>query len=182
MQWVTLPVDSQGYVRRECPHCRRQFKVRGGPCDGATVQRYLGRHLLFENHDEIARDDAIAHCVYCGKDAPSDEWCTPQQRAWLERVADVLSKEIRYEQMQHPMRTLSLNPSPTFVAVPPPERLPEMRAEYDDLRRASFFCCVEDVKIEGHWRQPIYCPRCGAEHQTGEVRPATRLEPKPIPA
>lgn len=170
MQRVSLPVDSQGFVRRECPHCRRQFKARGGPEDGATVQRCLSQHLLFENDHEVSVDDAMFFCVYCGQEAPSDEWCTPQQRAWMEKVADVLAKEIQYELMQYPMRTLSQNPAPTFVAVPPPDDLPEMRAEEDDMRRTSFFCCVEDVKVEHHWVQPVYCPRCGAEHQTGPTR------------
>jgi hypothetical protein len=181
MQRISLPVDSQGFVRRECPHCRRQFKVRGGPTDGATVQRYLGRHLLFENHHEIARDDCELYCVYCGKSAPTDEWCTPQQRAWMEKVADVLSKEIRYETLQAPMRNLSLNPGVTFVAVPPAERLPEMRVESDDLRRGSFFCCVEDVKIETHWVQPSFCPGCGSEHLNGASK-RFALDMKPVEA
>ncbi|MBX5482496.1 MAG: hypothetical protein IRZ16_11770 [Myxococcaceae bacterium] len=170
MQRVALPVDSQGFVRRECPRCRRQFKVRGGPTDGAIVQRYLGRHLSFENHQEIARDDVRSFCPYCGYEAPADEWCTPQQRAWLEKVADVLGREIRYEQLQYPWRTLGANPGPTFVAVPPPDRLPEMRSEDDDLRRFSLFCCAEDVKVDTAWAQPIFCPRCGSEHTGGHER------------
>ena len=181
MQWVTLPVDTQGFVRRECLSCRRQFKVKGGPSDGATVQRYLGRNLLFENEHEIARDDVRCFCVYCGQGAPSDEWCTPQQRAWMEKVATVLAREIRYEQLQYPWRTLTENPAPTFVALPPPERLPEMRGEPDDMRKASFFCCVEDVKVESHWSQPIFCPRCGAEHSAGASRPVT-LGSEPLQA
>lgn len=134
------------------------------------MQRYLGRHLLFENHHEIERDDITFHCVYCGYAAPSDEWCTPQQRAWMEKVATVLEKEIRWEQMSYPWRTLRDNPQPTFVAVPPPDRLPEMRAESDDMQRTSFFCCVEDVKVDASWAQSLYCPRCGSEHQRGEKK------------
>ena len=173
-----LPVDGEGFLRRECPSCRRQFKVRAGPADGAVVQRYLGRHLLFENPHEIVRDDAQSFCPYCGTQAQTDAWCTPQQRAWLEKVAGALGQAIRYEQLSYPLRTLNQNPQVTFVAVPPPDRLPEMRLEQDDMRRHSFFCCVEDVKVETHWAQPIHCPGCGAEHQsTPRKRVKVSLEP-----
>jgi uncharacterized Zn-finger protein len=175
---VMLPLDRNGFLRRECPHCRRQFKVRGGPCDGATIQRYLGRHLLFENPHEICGDDTRTHCPYCGRGAPTDEWCTPQQRAWLEKVAGVLGQAIRYQQLSYPLQTLQHNPLVTFVAVPPPDRLPEMRVEADDMRRHSFFCCVEEVKVEPAWVQPMHCPGCGSEHQAGPPRRARLpLEP-----
>ncbi len=175
---VMLPVDSQGFLRRECPGCRRQFKVKGGPCDGATVQRHLGRHLTFQNPHEIAWDDGETFCPYCGRGAPMDAWCTPQQRAWLERVAKVLNEAIRFEQIAYPFRTLSRNPSVTYVAVPPPDRLPEMRPEDDDMRRHSFLCCVEEVKVELHWSQPVHCPGCGSEHQS-VPRVEQRLDAQP---
>lgn len=182
MQRVMLPVDSQGFLRRECPACRRQFKVRSGPEDGATIQRYLGRHLLFENDHEISRDDVECYCVYCGRGAPSDEWCTPQQRAWMEKVADVLAHEIRREQWQYPWRRLCDPLAPDSLAVPSPERLPEMRAEPDDLRRTSFFCCAEDAKVDAGWSQPLFCPRCGSEHTLGAARPPGIDRPKPMQA
>src|ERR671936_730091 len=94
-EWVGFPADSQGFVRRECPRCQRQFKTRGGPADGAIVQRHLGKHLAFENPHEVAADDARFHCVYCGWGARADEWCTPQQRAWMEKVASALRTQLR---------------------------------------------------------------------------------------
>ena len=78
----------------------------------------------------------------------------------------MLAKEIRFEQLAWPSRTLADNPDPAFVPLPPSDRLPEMRREPDDMRRASFICCVEDVKLEAHWNQPVFCPRCGSEHQS----------------
>jgi hypothetical protein len=180
-QRIGLPEDGQGFVRRECPSCRRQFKTRGGPADGAIIQRYLGRHLYFENPHEIVRDDATVHCLYCGVAAPSDEWCTPQQRAWLEKVATFLGKEIRFEQMAFAWRTLEFNPSPTFIAVPPSDRLPEMRTEDDDMRKASFFCCVEEAKVDTHWTRPLHCPRCGSAHGAA-VPVQVRLPAEPAEA
>jgi hypothetical protein len=171
---IGLPLDALGFVRRECPHCHRQFKTRGGPNDGATVQRQLSRFLALVNREELAHEGEVLFCVYCGRSADGDEWCTPQQRAWIEKLAGVLTREIRFEQLAFPARTLKDNPRPTFLPLPPSERIPEMRSEPDDMSRASFICCVEDVKVEAHWTQPIYCPRCGCEHLSGSRR--LRLE------
>jgi hypothetical protein len=179
MEWIGLPSDSQGFVRRECPHCFREFKTRGGPADGATVQRYLGRHLPFHNHHEILGDDVTFHCVYCGRPARSDDWCTSRQRAWLAKVATALQEEIRFERLAFAYRTIRENPSPSFLPIPPARALPESHSEPDDMRRAAFFCCAEDVKVESHWRQPVFCPRCGAEHSHGRAK-QLRLSVEPV--
>jgi hypothetical protein len=167
---VGLPRDALGFIRRECPHCHRQFKMRGGPSDGAVIQRHLSRFLLLVNCEELAPAGESLYCIYCGRSANGDEWCTPQQRAWIEKVAGVLAREIRFEQLAFPVRTLRDNPRLTFLPMPPAEGIPEMRSEPDDMVRALFICCVEDVKVESHWAQPIYCPRCGCEHQSGNRR------------
>ena len=78
---IGLPTDGLGFLRRECPHCHRQFKIRGGPSDGATVQRQLGRYLLLANTQEVHLGQEELFCVYCGRAALADDWCTPQQRA-----------------------------------------------------------------------------------------------------
>jgi hypothetical protein len=183
VEWIGLPADTQGFVRRECPRCRRAFKTKGGPADGAIVQRHLGRHVPFQNPHEVARDDAAFHCVYCGRLAGADAWCTPQQRAWLATVGSALDKEIRFEQLAFAYRTLRDNPSPSFVPVAPPRPLPAMRCEPDDMRRVAFFCCAEDVKVEAHWRQSVFCPRCGAQHHTAGPKPLRlRLLPEPVDA
>lgn len=181
IEWIGLPTDSEGFVRRECPRCRRQFKTRGGPSDGAIVQRYLARHLPFANAHEIARDDATYHCVYCAWGAGADAWCTPQQRAWMESVANALRGQMHFERLAFAYRTIRHNPSPTFVAIAPPRGFPEMDCEPDDMRRGSFFCCVEDVKLEPHWGRHVVCPRCGAEHQTFAVK-QVRLALEPVDA
>ena len=180
-EWIGFPADGQGFVRRECPRCQRQFKTPGGPADGAIVQRYLAKHLQLENCHEVTADDVLFHCVYCGCGARADEWCTPQQRAWMERVANALRAQMRFEQLTFAYRTLRDNPGPTFLAVAPPCDLPQLEYEPDDMRRASFFCCVEDVKLDARWRRCVCCPRCGAEHQTSASR-YVRLALEPVDA
>ncbi|QRY42323.1 hypothetical protein JVX92_14900 (plasmid) [Microbacterium hominis] len=59
---VSLPLDSDGFLRRECPTCEREFK--------------------WFNHDEGDHDAEPASqyfCPLCGEPAAMDQWWTPAQ-------------------------------------------------------------------------------------------------------
>jgi DNA-directed RNA polymerase subunit RPC12/RpoP len=53
---MTIPLDSDGFLRRECPTCEREFKWRPSEAE-------------VEEHDEPA--DTVGYfCPYCGVRAP----------------------------------------------------------------------------------------------------------------
>lgn len=168
---VELPADAAGFVRRECPFCERQFKTIAGPFDAACVHRRVARALVHHNADEAPAGREPLHCPYCGKEAPLDAFFTPQQVRYLERVVAALAEEVRYQQLSHVRRTLSQNPYPTFVPVPPSQPSPVLAPEPDDMEVRAFLCCAEDAKVESHWRGAVHCVRCGA-YQRIETGPA----------
>ena len=47
---VSFPLDSDGFIRRECPHCEREFKWHHGPANEGVEQ-------------QPPWDTTIAHCV-----------------------------------------------------------------------------------------------------------------------
>lgn len=67
---VALPLDDDGFLRRECPTCEQEFK--------------------WFNHGE-ASDDAEQvdqyFCPRCGQPAALDQWWTPAQLEYVQRVA-----------------------------------------------------------------------------------------------
>lgn len=67
---ITLPLDN-GFLRRECPHCRRQFKWHDGPTDARPSD---------------APDPPFYHCPYCGDPAPPDAWWTEEQLEHAEQA------------------------------------------------------------------------------------------------
>lgn len=69
---VPLPLDSDGFLRRECPHCVQQFKWHYGP----TADRPDG---------EI--DPVVYYCPLCGVSAGLDQWWTQEQLAFVEQSA-----------------------------------------------------------------------------------------------
>jgi len=59
---MTLPLDSDGFLRRECSTCEREFKwyvSRDAEGEPVPVGGY--------------------YCPYCAIQAPSDRWFTPAQ-------------------------------------------------------------------------------------------------------
>ncbi len=60
---VMLSLDSDGFLRRECPHCLQEFKWHNGPT---------------EDRPEGEEDPPVYHCPRCGASAAPDQWWTPE--------------------------------------------------------------------------------------------------------
>jgi hypothetical protein len=56
---MSVPLDADGYLRRECPTCERQFKWHPGDDDFPIVDQYF--------------------CPLCGVPAGLDDWWTQEQ-------------------------------------------------------------------------------------------------------
>ena len=67
---VPMPLDDDGFLRRQCPHCSRQFKWHNGPTAGKP---------------EGIVDPPAYHCPLCGSPAGHDEWWTEAQQAFIEQ-------------------------------------------------------------------------------------------------
>ena len=66
---VQLPLDDDGFLRRECPHCLQQFKWHQGP----TADR---------PDDET--DPPVYYCPRCGGSAKPDQWWTEAQLTFIQ--------------------------------------------------------------------------------------------------
>lgn len=178
MPSLALPRDSAGFVRRVCPHCQREFKTRPFPTDGLAVQRELMRGLRHENAQETA-GIALRACLYCGRLAAPEQWLTEEQRRFLGWHGEALGAQVRYLQLTHVLRTLSVNPRVTFLVLPPANPEPRVPVEPDDLRLIPLVCCGEEAKSLEGWGGSVYCPRCGTRQ--GDLL-RDRIAPEPAGA
>lgn len=164
---MTLPRDSLGFVRRECPACHRPFKILGTNLEGQLVFERLSAYVAHANPHEADWPEGMRTCPYCSTAATDDQWFTAEQRAFLDRRAEVFGLEIRFEQLAHVERTLAVNPWPTYLPVRPGKPDPELRAEPDDMRLVPLLCCREEIKIAESWTGSVWCFFCGTEHDLG---------------
>lgn len=146
-----MPLDADGFLRRECPTCEREFKWfhhPEGDLDAEPVDQYF--------------------CPLCGAPAPTNTWLTqPQalaarelaQTAALRLVQDALgdafrgSNHVRYKPGQPPA-------TPT-----PPD---ELLHEPNDMSIVEPPCHPnEPVKVPGEALGQMHCLVCGSVFAVG---------------
>lgn len=142
---ISLPLDSDGFLRRECPNCEREFKwfAHGeGDADSESVEQYF--------------------CPICGAAAGTDAWWTPAQLeygagaagpALDQHVGDALKDALRG------VKGLSYKPNQHFTLG---LETPEPLHEPDDMMIVEPPCHPhEPIKVPEDAPQPLHCLICG---------------------
>lgn len=141
---VEMPLDSDGFLRRECPSCTGEFKWHNGPT---------------EARPEDAVDPPRYTCPLCGEKAAHDQWFTQAQVQLIHEVGlfhatdafnDAMkkatrnSKNIKFTPGRNtqPAPTPLVEPDDMIIIEPPchpwePVKVPEARADAEPL-----FCLV----------------------------------------
>src|SRR3954453_21148731 len=68
---VSLPLDHEGFLRRQCPNCDGVFKWHHGPANAEA---------------EDAVPPASYCCPMCGRPAEPDRWFTNEQAEYIQGV------------------------------------------------------------------------------------------------
>jgi len=129
---MAIPLDSDGFLRRECPTCEREFKWRPSEAE--------------DEEDAEPADDVGYFCPYCGVQAPVDAWLTQAQLA--------LAQNIVAREFIGPMVS-------KLGAYEEPDKLDPL-TEVDDMTLIVFPCHPsEPLKVLDDWRKPVHCLICG---------------------
>jgi hypothetical protein len=141
---ISMPLDRDGFLRRECPTCEREFKWR--PSD---------------DEESVVADPSGYYCPYCGVQA-TDGWLTKPQ-AETARAAvmrDVVDPML--DDFGHNLGRSSSGMFQVNVNREPSPEPPEL-SEPDDMRRVDFSCHPsEPLKVLEDWTGPLHCLICGA--------------------
>ena len=156
---LQLPLDEDGFLRRECPHCGRQFKQwQGTP-------------------DETQESPEAYYCPYCYASADADTWYTAQQIEYIQQqaMAEVVGPHLyrlqkQIEQASHNGLFRIEMDAPLLVE-------PEPLVERNDMVQLAFPCHVEEpIKVDEQWDQEVACVLCGTRYSMDEVRTVSREE------
>jgi uncharacterized Zn-finger protein len=145
---VMIPVDDDGYLRRECPYCIREFKITKNDFDGLDVEKEYS-------------------CPYCGQTADPRKWWTQDQKALFMKVVSNVATDILNETFVKHLRSLN-NPSAGItVNAKDLDRGNEIiNPEINDMKIIGIPCCQKSVKILGSWTGSVYCYYCGFRHHS----------------
>jgi hypothetical protein len=156
---ISLPLDSDGFLRRECPACERQFKWRPNQPDESAEDA------------EAAEQVEAYYCPLCYQPASPDAWWTKEQleyaqkMALAEAAAPALRRFKRNVEGGNRGGLLKIN-----IELPPMAR-PEALTEPDDMVRVEFPCHLEEpVKVDEAWDEEVACLVCGIRYPVDLVR------------
>jgi hypothetical protein len=146
---INLTLDD-GFLRRECPNCERQFKWHHGPTD---------------DRPDDAVDPPMYHCPYCGLTADSDEWETPPQREYIEDVALGHAVGMAGDMLEDTFRnTKGVRFEASGGSAPAPPGPPP---EPHDMVGVEPPCHPwEPIKVVDDWDEALHCIVCGERFAT----------------
>lgn len=150
---LKLPMDDDGFLRRECPKCEREFKA-------VVEQRANGAA------PKTAQDTYF--CPYCAQSSGAGSFWTKAQVEFIQGTAmhQVVGPKLkklfgRFKEME--------SRSNKFVKVKVTEgRGPEQPAplkEPNDMVRVEPPCHPEPVKVVESWTGDVACLICGKPHK-----------------
>jgi len=142
---VDLPLDSDGFLRRECPTCEREFKWfshQEGDSDAEVVDQYF--------------------CPLCGVSAGTDSWWTQEQLQYVNGIsAPAIDQYVQdsVDKMFKGVKGIKFKPNRSFsLGIETPDAL----AEPDDMMIAEPPCHPnEPVKVPEEQTSKVHCLVCG---------------------
>ena len=144
-----LPLDADGYLRRECPNCEHEFKWHHGQTENAPDG------FVYEN---------IYWCPRCGRSAAPDQWFTQAQIEHQEAVVAAAAPDAVADMLASAFKSsrnsgIAFTRNGTHNAPLPPDPL----VEPDDMVIVAPPCHPwEPVKVPEDAAVPYHCLLCGA--------------------
>jgi hypothetical protein len=144
---MSVPIDDDGFLRRECPTCDREFK-------------WL--HSDDAEADGEPTSPGGYFCPYCGLQAPPTHWWTKEQ---LQHASAVVTEELIQPELKDLKGSLEAASSGLIsltadISIPDPPA--SVLTEPNDMVRVDFECHPsEPLKVAETWREPVYCLICG---------------------
>ena len=170
---LSFPLDSERFLRRECPFCAREFKVLLHEREIVDLtQMTRDRFLLAEGGDTRSEDDtddtaAEHHCPYCGQSAPPDHWWTTEQVAYIHVVVHNVAARLINENLIRPLKRsfrAGRSSGPISIRVQADEmreQEPWISPETDDMQPRELPCCDRSLKLLDDWAGRFHCFFCG---------------------
>ncbi len=145
---ISLPLDNDGFLRRQCPHCNATFKWHNGPANEEA---------------ENAESPAAYYCPSCGRPAESDRWFTDEQVEYIDGVAAPAMTHYADDLLRDAFSRINskyLKVEMTGHVDAPDE--PDALVEPDDMVIVVSPChSYEPVKVPEGFEGPLYCLICG---------------------
>jgi hypothetical protein len=170
---VVFPLDEEGLFRRECPFCKREFKVLVTKEELSDIAQKGIETFLLENEEPDEEEQEAVEpeffCPYCGQRASRSNWWTREQAAYIRVIVGNIAADLINKHFIRPLQR-NLNKSNSavrFEGKPMVQHEPWISPEENDMKIIDLPCCQRQIKVEDDWPNGIFCYFCGFPHQAG---------------
>ena len=165
---VSLPLDADGFLRRECPHCERQFKWWHTPSSPESETLPSAVEAYF--------------CPYCHEPASPTAWWTKEQLEFSRLMAFAEVSGPRLRGFKGDLDSLSRSSFLQLDVKLPSLSRPDPLFEPNDMVRVECPCHLDEpIKVDDSWEQDVACLVCGITYQVGIVRVLPPVAPVTAP-
>jgi hypothetical protein len=168
---LSFPLDDDGFFRRKCPFCHKEFKILLEKDELANIVQKEIDSFMIKQEEGVDLDDSACSeteftCPYCGQRAPGDNWWTQEQLAYIGIVIkNIMAKMINVDLIR-PFKETFGKPtlgvvSMRFKGKALEQQEPWISPEVNDMEVFDLPCCQRKAKIEDNWMNVVYCFFCG---------------------
>ncbi|WP_367356767.1 hypothetical protein [Mesotoga sp.] len=173
---VFLPLDIDRFLRRECPYCKREFKIEvPDELLRQEDEKFTAEYMVEaeENTQITQANEKEMNCPYCGQVAPANHWFTIEQLSYIQALAmnwciENLNREV-LEKMQKRFSCRSRGTRMKFSKQKLKTANAWINLERNDMRLIELPCCNVRLKILENWKEKIYCIECGFPHENSRI-------------
>jgi hypothetical protein len=177
---LSFPLDDDGFFRRECPLCHREFKVLLEENElPSLAQEGIGSYLLETQEEatganENEETESEFTCPYCGQRAPRDSWWTQEQLAYIGAVAQNIIAKMVNEQLIRPLKRMSRRHSSGLISLRfEGEEMKQQELwispEVNDMEIFDLPCCYRRIKMDESWSSVVHCFFCGFPYEPDDA-------------
>lgn len=148
---MKVPLDPDGFLRRECPTCEREFKwFASAEGEGEGEPPPVGGY----------------YCPYCAVQAPPGSWFT---KAQIEQAKTIVTSEViqpEIDKLREALDRIGRSSggliSAKLTSTGPSDRPALALTEVNDMRHVDFQCHPrEPLKVMETWTGTVHCLVCG---------------------
>lgn len=144
---MSLPLDHDGFVRRECPHCISQFKWHHGPAN--------------EEAEQQPSPNAY-YCPLCGQPAGLDSWWTQEQIDYARGAIAPAAARMVEDELKNAFKGAHKHVKISVKGGEESPGVPSPLTEPDDMVIVTSPChAYEPVKVSEDTSGPYHCLVCG---------------------
>ena len=166
---IQIPLDEEGYLRRGCPFCMKEFKIlpEKEELDNSTpknVDNYMIEEEEYDKEDESSENEFF--CPYCGQRAPEGHWWTQEQLDHINTITQNIMADLINDNLINPLKRNFRGSSSDMISMNFEGNEIEQENEWassdlDDMEIFELPCCHTKIKIEDGWKDTVYCFFCG---------------------